>query len=377
MNRRTLIAGIGGTLALAGLGGAYKVLGTHEAALAPWRDALKPQDDLRLHAFSHAILAPNPHNRQPWLMRLEGRDGAIVSCDLDRRLPETDPFDRQITIGFGCFLAIAEIAAAERGHRMGIELFPEGEPGERLDERPIARLRFVADPGVARDPLFAEVQLRRSVKRPFDMAKTVRSDVLQRLTEQGGPAAMLKAVATPADVAAIRNLAWEAWLIEARTARTWRESVDLMRIGTSEINANPDGISLGGPLMNALSATGQISRAALADQTSSAFRTGHDRYRAIFEATPAFLWLRMPGDTRREQIEAGRCYLRMCLRASQLGVSVHPVSQALQEFPEMADVRARMERLLGGGRVHMLARIGYTDAVPPTPRWPLAAKLKA
>jgi hypothetical protein len=36
-----------------------------------------------------------------------------------------------------------------------------------------------------------------------------------------------------------------------------------------------------------------------------------------------------------------------------------------------------MEQLLGGGRVHMLARIGYTDAVPPTPRWPLAAKLKA
>jgi hypothetical protein len=377
MNRRTLLAGIGGAMALAGIGGAYKVFSNHDAALAPWRDAMTPKDDVRLHAFSHAILAPSPHNRQPWLIRLDGLDGATLSCDLDRRLPETDPFDRQITIGFGCFIAIAEIAAAARGHRMGVELFPEGEPGERLDARPIARLRFVADPTVGRDPLYAEIQKRRSVKRPFDMAKAVSPELLGQFRGTSEANASLAATAATNEVEDIRALAWEAWLIEARTRRTWQESVDLMRIGTNEIVANPDGISIGGPMMNALSAVGQISRAALADQASSAFKTGYDRYRAIFEATPAFLWLRTSGDTRREQIEAGRAYLRMCLRASQLGLSVHPVSQALQEFPEMADVRTRMERQLGGGRVHMLSRIGYSDNVPPTPRWPLAAKLKA
>jgi hypothetical protein len=377
MDRRTVLTGIGGGFALAGIGGAYRVFSNHDAALAPWRNAAQPQNDVRLYAFSHAILAPNPHNRQPWLIRLDGSSGAVLSCDLDRRLPETDPFDRQITIGFGCFLAIAEIAAAERGHRTDIELFPEGEAGERLDTRPIARLRFIDDPALARDPLFAEIRNRRSAKRPFDMARPVRDDALRHLTGISGETVTLAATTMAAQVAAIRALAWDAWLIEARTPRTWRESVDLMRIGTHEIVANPDGISLGGPMMNALSAAGLVSRAMMTDQSSSAFRIGSDSYRTIFEETPAFLWLRTPGDTRREQIEAGRAYLRMCLQASRLGLSVHPVSQALQEFPEMAETRARMELLLGGGRVHMLARIGYTDVVPPTPRWPLAAKMKA
>ncbi len=35
-------------------------------------------------------------------------------------------------------------------------------------------------------------------------------------------------------------------MIEAQTARTHKESVDLMRIGKAEIEATPDGIALAG-----------------------------------------------------------------------------------------------------------------------------------
>ncbi len=87
-------------------------------ALAPWDEVKSPTGDVRLDAFRHAILAPNPHNRQPWQLRLIGSDEAIIACDLDRRLRESDPFDRQIVIGFGCFLELARIAAAERGVRL-------------------------------------------------------------------------------------------------------------------------------------------------------------------------------------------------------------------------------------------------------------------
>ncbi len=34
------------------------------------------------------------------------------AAELLRRLPQTDPYDRQITIGFGAFLELAAIAAA-------------------------------------------------------------------------------------------------------------------------------------------------------------------------------------------------------------------------------------------------------------------------
>jgi hypothetical protein len=50
------------------------------------------------------VLGPNPHSRQAWLIRLEGAGSVALFCDLERRLPETDPFDRQIVIGLGAFV---------------------------------------------------------------------------------------------------------------------------------------------------------------------------------------------------------------------------------------------------------------------------------
>ena len=53
------------------------------------------------------------------------------------------------------------IAAAEDGYRVDLTLFPEGEDPLALDDRPIARAVFTADPGVAKDPLFAQILHRR------------------------------------------------------------------------------------------------------------------------------------------------------------------------------------------------------------------------
>ena len=54
------------------------------AALRAWDAAKASSSDPRLEVFRHAILAPNPHNRQPWQIELVGQDEAVISCDLDR-----------------------------------------------------------------------------------------------------------------------------------------------------------------------------------------------------------------------------------------------------------------------------------------------------
>jgi hypothetical protein len=173
--RRRILKTAGGVgLALIGGGCLFSITRTPETALAPWRDLDgDPPRDARLDALRYAILAPNPHNRQPWKIRLSGRDSAILHCDLDRRLPETDPYDRQTLIGFGCFIELAHIAASERGVRLDVSEFPEGEFEDRLDGRPVAILRFVPDAKIARDPLIAWIPKRRSSKVPFDMSRPV------------------------------------------------------------------------------------------------------------------------------------------------------------------------------------------------------------
>jgi hypothetical protein len=91
MDRRTLILGAGGAVALVAVGGVWRVTRMPQTAMAPWDLPPPPPADVRLDALRHAILAPNPHNRQPWLLRLDGSDGVMVTCDLDKRLPMTDP----------------------------------------------------------------------------------------------------------------------------------------------------------------------------------------------------------------------------------------------------------------------------------------------
>ncbi len=63
--------------------------------------------------------------------------------------------------------------------------------------------------------------------------------------------------------------------------------------------------------------------------------------------------------------------------AAGAGVAIQPLSQALQEYPEMAgpyrDIHARLAP--EGGTVQMFARAGYGPQVGPSPRWPLEAKV--
>lgn len=367
LSRRKTLALLGGGLILAaGTGaGVFAATRTPHRALAPWA-AAGGYPEARRNALSWALLAPNPHNRQPWVAELVGADGLRIWRDPARNLPQTDPFDRQLTIGMGCFLELMVLAAAESGHAVDLTLFPEGEGAAA----PVAQAVF--RPGAAApDPLFAHAAARRSCKEPYE-DRAVPAEALAALAPHA------RTITDPTLVAELRALTWEAFVIEAETPRTYRESVELMRFGRAEIEANPDGIDLGGPFLESLMLAGLMSRAAQMDPSSTAYRTGIDMYRTMLAATPAYAVLTTPGNARTDQIAAGRRWLRLNLATTGLGLALHPVSQALQEFPEMAGPHARAHALLAapGETVQMLGRLGYGPAVPQTPRWPLETRLR-
>jgi hypothetical protein len=85
------------------------------------------------------------------------------------------------------------------------------------------------------------------------------------------------------------------------------------------------------------------------------------------------VWLVSQGNSRPDQIATGADWLRVNLAATAAGVAFQPLSQALQEYPEMAGLFGQVHAKLApdGGRVQMLARIGYGPAVDQSPRWPL------
>ncbi len=378
LSRRGFLSVVGGGAVLAAGIGAH-VARPAAAAAAPWA-AAGGYADPRMRALSWAILAPNPHNRQPWLVDLREPGRATLLVDTNRLLPHTDPFSRQIVIGLGCFLEMLTLAAEADGQAAALRLFPEGVPTDRLDARPVAVIDLAeAAPGTAAgtDPLFAEVPRRRTLKEPYDLSRPVAAEALAALAAAVLRGSRVGVTNDAAEVEALRRLTHDALVVEVETPRTYKESVDLFRIGRAEIAANPDGIDFGGPLFEALNLVGMMSREAALDRSSTIYRQGLAAVLANADTAMAHLWLTTPGNAREEQIVAGRDWVRVNLAATALGLGVQPLSQALQEYPEMAPLYAAVHDRLApdGGTVQMLARLGYGTATGPSPRWPLEAKV--
>ncbi len=371
----------GGVILAAGAGGIFAMTRTPTKAIEPWKLALGPKADVdpRRIMLSHAILAPNPHNRQPWVVDLDTEDEITLYCDLEKRLPHTDPYDRQITIGLGSFLELAMMTAKEIGLRANLELFPDGENFPRLDQKPVARIKLVKDGSIEPDPLFDQILERRSNKEAYDTGQPLQDvDVLNILsaveTNLG-----LGSVTERERIEELRELTKKALLTELYTHRTYKESIDLMRMGKDEINANPDGIDMGGVFLETLGLFGQLNKEEMLDPESRTFKQSIPIVLEPLETAMGYVFVKTSGNTRADQIKAGRSYVRMNLKATELDISMHPLSQSLQEYDEVAlqyELIRKMLKLEKQETLQMFARIGYGEKPNPSPRWNYEAKIR-
>lgn len=380
MNRRKFlkIAGSAGVIVAAG-GVGFVATRTPEDALKPWKNAGSLYSDPMRRALSYAILTPNPHNRQPWIIDLKSGAEAVLTCDLDRLLPATDPFSRQIVIGLGCFLELFSIAAADQGYRADIRYFPDGEPDDDLDQRPIAHLLLEKQEGLAGDPLFAHTLNRHTNRNVYDTNRAIGDDVLQRLHVAAVDNVRVGTANGGELLQDLRTLTRDAMLAEVRTPEAYQESIDLMRIGRAEIEANPDGIALGGAFLEILNLVGVLTRESFADPASRSYQMGLAMIDEGAMTSMGFVWINTMGNDRTAQIEAGRAYMRIALQATADDLAMQPMSQALQEYSAMAPYYETIhDRLMEqpGERVQMLARLGYAEEIGPAPRWPLETRVK-
>ncbi len=379
-SRRGMLKVIGGGVIFAAVGaGGYLATRDPSAARQPWLNVGQDEVDPRRKALSYAILAPNPHNRQPWVIELKGDDEIILYCDADRHIPHTDPFDRQITIGLGAFIETLAIAASKDGFRVDVDAFPEGEPMPMLDDRPVANIRLIKDASIKADLLFTPIVHRRSNRAAYSNEKQLPNAAIAALSNSANHGTLVGITNETQKVARLREICVEAMRIEYVTPRTLGESIDLMRIGKSEIIANPDGISLGGPFFETLALIGQLNRDEMRDPSSFAWKTGLDNTLSPLKTGTAYGWLVSEGNSRVDQILVGRDYARFHLKAAELGVSIHPNSQALQEYEEMTEQFSAIHAELGISkpqRVQMFVRMGYGSDVKQSPRWPLASRIR-
>ena len=237
------------------------------------------------------------------------------------------------------------------------------------------------DASLRPDPLFAAVFQRHTNREAYE-AREPDPAALPAIAASLAPHAVRAGFVGAAQAEALtqhRRIAMEAWRIELETPRTMLESLRVLRIGPKEIAEHRDGLSLNDPLVRALTAVGLFDRSRAPAPGDAAITRQIEDFNAKIAATPAFFWMLTQGNDRATQVNAGRAYVRAQLAATAAGLSMHPLQQALQEYPEQAGPYAEIHRLLGasstGQTVQMWTRLGYAPAVGPAPRRGLDAHI--
>ena len=388
MNRRNFIriAG-GGVIASAAalpLAGCSLSSDYPPEAVEAWQGPRSDMDDVRRWILSYAILAPHSHNLQSWMADLRQPGEITLYCDLTRLLPETDPFSRQIMMSHGTFLELLDLAARRKGLRAQIELFPQGEFGPaQLDKRPVARIRLAPDAGIKPDPLFDQILRRRTNREAYEPREPAPA-ALQAIaaSASGFPVRTgFVGAAQPEALQKHRAIASDAWRIELVTPRTILESYKVLRVGPREIAQHRDGLSINAPMARALTALGLFDRSKAPGPDDMATTSQLKDFNTKIAGTPAFYWLVTEGNDRKTQVNAGRAFARAQLAATAHGLSMQPLSQALQEYPEQvrpyADIHALLQAPPPRYTVQMWSRLGYAPPVGPAPRRPLGDMIVA
>ena len=347
-------------------------------AIAAWRPPAADMD-IRRWAISHALVAPHAHNLHSWLVEVDTPDTIVLRLDLRRLLPETDPWSRQLVISQGTFLELLQMAANERGYRADISMFPQGEfDAKTPDSRPTALIRLGKDDGVKADPLFAHIFNRHTHRGVYEnripnaQARQTLADSVKDFSVQLG-----LVTSEEASMQQHRAIAMDAWRIEMQTPHTLLESYKVLRVGPQEIAQHRDGISLNTPMVRGLVALNLFDRSKPSEPDSSAIKGQISEFNDKMSTTPACVWLSTSDNSRPTQMLCGRAYVRLQLAATALGLRMHPLSQALQEYPEQTNNYKAIHELLVGkdstATVQMWTRLGYAPAGSPSPRRGLQA----
>lgn len=334
------------------------------------------ETDIRWIVLSYAILAANPHNKQPWIVDLTGPSSLELYVDQQRLLPETDPPARQIHIGQGTFLENLELAARQHDYRANIDYFPKGEYGNAVvEDKPVASVTLNKDASNMKDPLFEMILRRQSNKRAYTETPLTADQLARLRAALTDPRLQL----TISDDTAVKDELSEIMIEAMRTETVSKsrdaETIAMFRFNDEERNHYRDGFSVAQSGMSGfkgwVAESFFLSRDDIEKDSTSFGKQAVDLTTEHAQSAAAFGWISTASNTRLDQVLTGRAYERLNLTATALGIAMHPMSQVLQEYSDMVDLQKRFLAYLDipeGHTVQMLFRLGIAEPVEHSPR---------
>lgn len=313
----------------------------------PRADALESQLGFLLR---YAILAPSTKNSQPWAFSIQGSRIHVIA-DLDRGQPLADPDRREVYISLGCALENLLVAAEHFGFRHAVTYFPQRRQADL-----VATVTF--ESGGFPSPARAGATVHAIRTRHNDNSLFRGEPVPEHLQ------ARLIACCVEHDVRVL--------LTDDRHFRRW---IDALTIEADRTEfADPSfrrelGSWIGQGVFGEPRVLARLERLAVTrlDLGESVARQDH----AIVESAPILGVVCASGDGHLAHLRTGQLFERIWLTATDLGLSIHPMSQTMRH----AELRAAVAELLPypNWTPQHVFRVGFSSRHDEhhTPRRPL------
>ena len=377
MERRSFIRIIGAGFAAATLNSTLShCTYSNDKVNYGWDGPSDSESDIRLKIIAYAILCPNPHNKQPWLIKLTSQLSLELYVDQTRLLPETDPFARQIHIAQGCFLETLSIAASGLGYQADIEYFPRGEYSNVvIENQPVARIILTPNTTIDEDSLFKYILKRQSNKREYDNSRLFPSQKSQLKAALMSDKATLTIHDFESENIYLRELLTEAMTIESSDKTRNLETIKMFRFSDQEVEKYRDGFGLEhqgiSGIKKLIIENLFLDREKTEKDPTNFGKQSVDITRSICESCSSFAWIVTEGNSRLQQVNVGRDYCRLNLTTTAMGLAQHPMSQILQEYQDMMPLQKKFKQhfnIEAGKTVQMLVRLGKSTKTAHTPR---------
>lgn len=349
--------------------------------LEPWSKEYAAQyDDPRISLTARGILAASGHNMQPWIIRLDPSDSMVfyLYADSTRMTEEVDPYARQMMISQGTFLEYVAVAGKKEGWDTKIKLFPDGVHEESdlarsMDTLPVAKITLTkAQPQDTR--LYDALYLPDTNREPYQAKELSASQVsgLESLSDTAGISVTV--YQEQEMLSRIGKYALQSAQIEAGVSRIMEESNVIFRANEYQKNQYRYGYSVEGQGTSGFMKhilQGMLTVFPSLNSGEAASRNFISYTRTSVDSTPAYAMIITRDNSREVQVESGMLYSRLVLTGHALGLVMQPLSQVLEEYPEMNGLYTEFKQAYApdGRTVQMLFRVGF-----PTKSTPLSMR---
>lgn len=320
-----------------------------------------PPSDRACACVIWAVLAPSPHNTQPWLWQVTP-EAIELRADRSRLLKVNDPAGRKLVISCGC--ALQNLVVALRAFRIQHEVDALPDSG---DPDLLARVRLTAGRG-PKDPsavaLLPAIRQRRTNRFPFTH-EVVPPEVLEKMAADAGQFGVKFTQVIDEARPAVAELVATADTEELADPLFRAELADWIRPkGTRRGDGMPADL-LGVRGASAVLASMAVRRLKISERESH-------RDQMLIENAPTLVAVGSKTDTKSDWLSTGRALTMITSRLGRNNLAHCYLGQAC----EIPPLRAKLANVVHLKNPHMVIRAGRPTVKPhESPRRPVAEVL--